>query len=337
MRIFQLALIGTILIITGCGGSGAKSKLTENRPYELVVPAKDETPLDNDRGGSDISIIEEEEFTPHPLIPLESITPKKMQKDDALAAGSMMYDLGLEIEPVEGSMNNVVVDPMLESIRQDLMIKWGMDEHGNSSQEIGGSTAPEIHKRISNLENSMKGDLAALRSENLLLLSKLQELEKKIVTKPRVKKKSVSKKLTKLTVKTASKTIEPKIKKSYKDRYGSALADYRKRKFNSAIKKFNALLAESKNNNLSDNAQYWIGECYYHMKLYSRAVTGFGNVLNYKNSNKIDSAILMRGKAYKHLGRKSEAIAQFRTLVTNYPRSSYTKRARELISDLERI
>ena len=187
----------------------------------------------------------------------------------------------------------------------------------------------------------MKGDLAALRSENLLLLSKLQELEKRIVSKPKVKKKTskkaVSRKIIKPIVKTASKTIKPKIKKSYKVRYDNALSDYRKRRFASAIKKFNALLAENNNNNLSDNAQYWIGECYYHMKLYSKAATGFGNVLNYKNSNKIDSAILMRGKAYKHLGRKSDAIAQFRTLVTNYPRSSYTKRARELISDLERI
>ena len=336
MRIFQPAIIGTILIITGCGGSGAKTNLIENRPYKFEIPVKDEMLLINDKGGSDNSIIVEEKFTPHPFIPLESIIPKKNQKDDALIAGGMMYDLGLEIQPVKGSTNNIVVDPMLESIRQDLMLKWGMDEHGISTGEIGSSTAPELHKRISNLENSMKGDLAALRSENLILLSKLQELEKKIDTKPKVKKK-VSRKITKPAIKRSSKTIQPKIKKSYKVRYDNALADYRKRKFKSAIEKFYTLLADNNRNSLSDNAQYWIGECYYHMKLYSKAVTGFGNVLKYKNSNKIDSAILMRGKAYKHLGRKSEAIAQFQTLVTNYPRSSYIKRARELISDLERI
>ncbi|MCH8928642.1 MAG: tetratricopeptide repeat protein [Candidatus Marinimicrobia bacterium] len=341
MRLLQLALVVTILIIAGCGGSRTNSNSNESRPYAFVKPAIDETSIDTDKGGNEGSITEEEEFKPHPLIPLESPVNKNLRKDDPLLNGGFLYDLGLEIEPIGGSTNNIVVDPMLESIRQDLMIKWGMDERGTSTQKIMSSAVPDIHLRISNLENSMKGDLAALRSENLLLLSKLQELEKRIVSKPKVKKKTskkaVSRKIIKPIVKTASKTIKPKIKKSYKVRYDNALSDYRKRRFASAIKKFNALLAENNNNNLSDNAQYWIGECYYHMKLYSKAATGFGNVLNYKNSNKIDSAILMRGKAYKHLGRKSDAIAQFRTLVTNYPRSSYTKRARELISDLERI
>ena len=314
--------------------------MDKSLPYTFVKPA-DDTSVDNDKGGNEVSITEEEGFTPHPLIPLESSVNKHLRKEDPLLSGGFLYDLGLEIEPVEKSTNIIVVDPMLESIRQDLMIKWGMDEHGYSTNTITNASAPDIHKRISNLENSMKGDLAALRSENLLLLSKLHDLEKKIVTKQKVKKRAakkvVSRKAPKPAVQTVSKTVKPKIKRSYKVRYDIALSDYRKRKFKSAIKKFNALIAENNKNGLSDNAQYWIGECYYHLKLYSKAATGFGNVLKYKNSNKIDSAILMRGKAYKHLGRKSEAIAQFRTLVTNYPRSSYTKRARELISDMERI
>jgi len=342
MRFQQLALTGTfLLIISGCSGSGANSNLTETRPYSFVKPADGDMPSEKDKGGNDISNNQEEVFTPHPLIPLESLTTKKTLKNDAYLNGSLMYDLGLEIEPRIGSANNVVVDPMLESIRQDLMIKWGIDEYGSSTKGIANLTVPEIHKRISNLENSMKGDLAALRSENLLLLSRLQELENRIATEPKYKKKSSrqprSIKVTKPVIKTASKTIEPRNKKSYKDRYDYALGDYRKRKFSSAIKKFNVLLAESKNNNLSDNAQYWIGECYYHMELYSKALVEFGNVLKFKFSNKKDSAILMSGKAYKHLGRNSEAIAQFQTLIISYPRSSYTKRARELISDLERI
>lgn len=341
MRILQLAFIATMLIIAGCSGSGTNSRLSENAPYAFVQPVIDDTSIDKDKGGNEGSANEEKSFTPHPLIPLESPVNTSLRKEDPLLSGGFLYDLGLEIEPVDKGTNNIVVDPMLESIRQDLMIKWGMDENGISTSNIFNSSAPDINTRISNLENSMKGDLAALRSENLLLLSKLQDLEKKIVAKQKVKKKIrrkvVSKKRTKPAVKTVSKTIKPKIKKSYKARYDIALSDYRKRKFKSAIKKFNALITENNKNALSDNAQYWIGECYYHLKLYSKAAIGFGNVLKYKNSNKVDSAILMRGKAYKHLGRKSEAIAQFRALVTNYPRSSYTKRARELISDMERI
>lgn len=342
MRLIQLFFLISILIIAGCSGSQNNSRSSENLPYSFAKPdTDDEASLDKDKGGNGHSINEEESFTPHPLIPLSPSEIKNTQTNDLLLNGGFLYDLGLEIEPVERSTDNIVVDPMLESIRQDLMIKWGLDEHGATTIYTSNTSTSDIHKRISNLENSLKGDLAALRSENLLLLSKLQDLEKQIVVKQKVKKKStkkvVSRKATKPLAKTVSKIIKPKSRKSYKARYNDALSDYRKRKFNSAIKKFNLLISENDKNLLSDNAQYWIGECYYHLKLYSKAVTGFGNVLNYKNSNKIDSAILMKGKAYKHLGQNTKAIAQFRALVTNYPRSSYTKRARELISDLEQI
>ena len=175
MRSLQLALIATILIIAGCSGSRNNSQMDKNLPYTFVKPA-DDTSIDNDKGGNEVSITEEEGFTPHPLIPLESSVNKHLRKEDPLLSGGFLYDLGLEIEPVEKSTNIIVVDPMLESIRQDLMIKWGMDEHGYSTNTITNASVPDIHKRISNLENSMKGDLAALRSENLLLLSKLQDL-----------------------------------------------------------------------------------------------------------------------------------------------------------------
>ncbi len=122
MRSLRLALIATILIIAGCSGSRNSSQMEKSLPYTFVKPA-DGTSIDNDKGGNEVSITEEEGFTPHPLIPLESSVNKHLRKEDPLLSGGLFYDLGLEIEPIEKSTNTIVVDPMLESIRKDLMIK----------------------------------------------------------------------------------------------------------------------------------------------------------------------------------------------------------------------
>ena len=328
-------LLGS-LILVGCGSSQSLKKEQITAAYNFIEPTKTELYEESDKGGNEASILEDTEFTPHPFIPLEDISNngRKAVSNNILYSGPM-HDLGVEIDQGDNNYINPktmnVADPMLESIRQDLMIKWGINEPVAKENNSKVKTIAEIESKISKIENSMKGDLAALRSENLMLVSRLQDLEKQVnAGNTQVKKRNKPSQKTKATKPPTRSKI------SYKDRYDSALAYYRLRKFESAIKKFKSLTDEDKSHSLSDNAQYWIGECYYHLGLYSKAASEFEKVLVFDNSNKRDSAILMKGKSLNHLGLKKDAIKQFKTLIAQYPRSSYTKRARELISTLEK-
>ncbi len=333
------------VIIAGCSNSQSLKKDPISIPFNFVEPNKAEIFEENEKGGEGDNFIAEDEFVPHPLIPLEEITnnDQKPVINDVSYTGQML-DLGVEIEP-EGnknpiSNNLIIADPMLESIRQDLMLKWGIDETVTHEKNTKTKTISDIEAKISKIENSIKGDLAALRSENLMLVSRIQELEKQYSSgKTHAKKppkRVTNLKKNKPTMRVAAKKTASVPKSSYKNRYDSALAEYRSRRFKSAIKKFKSLIDEDNYNSLSDNAQYWMGECFYHLAYYSKAVTEFEKVLKYSNSNKKDSAILMKGKALKHLGQKLDAIKEFKTLIAQYPRSSYTKRARELIMTLEK-
>ena len=340
-----ISILLGLLILVGCGGSRSLKKEQFATPYSFIEPQKTEIYEESEKGGNENLILEDDVFIPHPLIPIEEVSNngRKALSNNLLYAGPM-HDLGVEIQQKDNKKINpktlYISDPMLESIRQDLMIKWGIDEPMIRENNGKAKTIEDIETKISIFENSMKGDLAALRSENLILVSRLQNLEKqfnsgnfrvkKINKKEPAKKTNKQSQKTKLTQKPASSKL------SYKVRYDSALAHYRLRKFETAIKKFKSLTDEDNSHSLSDNAQYWIGECYYHLKFYSKAASEFEKVLSFDISNKKDSAILMKGKALKHLGFKRDAIEQFRTLIAQYPRSSYTKRARELISTLEK-
>ena len=331
-----ISVLFGLIIFLGCGGSQSLKKELIATPYNFIAPEKTEIYEETGKGGNEDSFLEDDEFIPHPLIPLEEISNlnRRTSSNSSLYAESM-HDLGVEIEQKDNQRINpstlYVADPMLESIRQDLMIKGGIDEQVIKENNAKSKTIADIESKISEIENSMKGDLAALRSENLMLVSRLQDLERKVNTgNTRVKKPNKPSQKRKITPKLSPSKL------SYKERYDSALTNYRLKKFDSAIRKFKSLLAEDKSNSLADNAQYWIGECYYHLKFYSKAASAFEKVLAFDNSNKKDSAILMKGKALKHLGLKKDAIEQFKTLIAQYPRSAYTKRARELISTMEK-
>ena len=86
-----------------------------------------------------------------------------------------------------------------------------------------------------------------------------------------------------------------------------------------------------KNNNLADNAQYWLGECFYAQGLYRQAIAEFENVFTYNKKDKYDDAQLKLGYCYKKLRNSARAVEEFERFVQYYPYSEYYELAlREL-------
>ncbi|RMF59862.1 MAG: hypothetical protein D6743_15750, partial [Calditrichaeota bacterium] len=76
----------------------------------------------------------------------------------------------------------------------------------------------------------------------------------------------------------------------FKARYQRALNLFKARNYQQALQEFKALLVMDPNTSLSDNCQYWIGECYYGMGNYDQAIVEFEKVFSFPNSNKSDDA-----------------------------------------------
>ena len=121
---------------------------------------------------------------------------------------------------------------------------------------------------------------------------------------------------------------------SFQTRYQEALNSYNNRNYRSAITEFEALLNEDSGNSLSDNCQYWIGECYYGLGNFNEAIIEFEKVFNFSDSNKFDDSQLKLGLCYLKLGDNVKAKAEFERLLTNYPDSEYSPRAEQYVSSL---
>jgi tol-pal system protein YbgF len=106
------------------------------------------------------------------------------------------------------------------------------------------------------------------------------------------------------------------------DLYRSALDSFTQENFQGAVLEFEEFVANHPDHDLADNAQYWIGECYYAQKKFEQAVIEFGRVEKYYSAgNKAAAALLKKGLALKELGRDQEARAVLEDVIGKYPAS----------------
>lgn len=115
--------------------------------------------------------------------------------------------------------------------------------------------------------------------------------------------------------------------------YQEALHQFQTKEYASSLARFRALAAAPAND-LSDNCEYWSGECEYAMEQYAAALERFAAVLAYRESDKRDDALMMRGNCYLRLNDPEKARAEFQALVAQYPESEYAPRARAKLNSL---
>lgn len=117
--------------------------------------------------------------------------------------------------------------------------------------------------------------------------------------------------------------------------YNNAYGDYLKGNYSLAIDSFKLFLQQYPNTPLSDNALYWIGECYYSQEQYQQAIDAFNELLiSYPAGDKVPAAYLKKGMSLVQLGRKDEALATFKLLVAKYPTQEEARLAQQKINEL---
>ena len=120
----------------------------------------------------------------------------------------------------------------------------------------------------------------------------------------------------------------------YKVEYQNALQAFNSSRYNDALAGFQKLIKSNPNNELADNSQYWIGESYYGLKDYERALLEFEKVFTFPNNNKMDAAQLKLGICYLKLKNLVKAKEEFNRLIQIFPKSEYIPLSNQLISRL---
>jgi tol-pal system protein YbgF len=115
--------------------------------------------------------------------------------------------------------------------------------------------------------------------------------------------------------------------------YDRVMEEYKHGDYKAALAGFRLFLELHRHSPLAANAQYWIGDCQYHLGHYKEALDSFYNVRAYNPvSPKLAASAFKIGQTYSMLGDHHRARLMFDRVLDQYPNSPEAKLARKAMT-----
>jgi len=129
---------------------------------------------------------------------------------------------------------------------------------------------------------------------------------------------------------------EPSGKQDKTATYAAAYQTFKNGNYPKAREAFQGFLAAYPSGEYSDNAQFWIGECYFFEKKYEKAILEYEKVTKkFPSSNKVPYALLKQGISFQNLGDKVSAKLLLQQVIKDYPNTSQARIARTKLQELK--
>jgi tol-pal system protein YbgF len=188
------------------------------------------------------------------------------------------------------------------------------------------------------IKDDMEGRLKNLEERRKNQEEKIKELEDRLKA-PEPKTPGPGTKLMEPEKSASTKEIPAEPKGSSTgmgDLYRDAYETFHKGDLDGARRKFEAFLKQYPNTELSDNAQFWIGETYYLRKDYEKAILEYEKaIVKYPEGDKIPAAILKQALAFLELQDKTNARNLFKRVIEKYPRSDQAEIAKKRLEAIK--
>ena len=117
--------------------------------------------------------------------------------------------------------------------------------------------------------------------------------------------------------------------------YDESFINIRRGQYEGAIQGFTDYLKYCGEQDMADNARFWVGESYYSMDNYKAAIKEFETLLtDYPNSEKRAGSYYKMARSYEELGQKKDARATFQKLIDEFPGTLEAEQAKEKLREL---
>lgn len=118
--------------------------------------------------------------------------------------------------------------------------------------------------------------------------------------------------------------------------YGAAYATLKEGHYEKSRSEFQGFLQKYPSTELSDNAQFWIGESYFFEGKFEKAILEYEKVIKkYPEGDKVSQALLKQGLSFAQLGDKASARIILQQVIKDYPNTSPARTARAKLNELK--
>ena len=213
----------------------------------------------------------------------------------------------------------------IDRVREDTSVRLRMLEEREKALEAKNKA---MEDRARQLEKQLEENLKAMEGKIDRVATKQVELEKTAAAAEA--ERSAAAKAQPPPVETKGPST------GAGDLYRDAYETFQKGDLEGARRKFEAFLKQYPNTDLSDNAQFWIGETYYLKRDYEKAILEYEKaVTKYPEGDKIPSALFKQALAFAELGDKSNARTLLRRVIERYPQSEQADMAKKRLDTLK--
>lgn len=118
--------------------------------------------------------------------------------------------------------------------------------------------------------------------------------------------------------------------------YNTAYRDVLRGNYQLALHGFRQFIQLYPNSELTDNAQYWVGEVYYAQGRFPNAIEEFEKVIKWHpNSDKVSSALLKIGYSYINIDEVEQGKLYLEEVITDHPDSQEASLAKGRLAALK--
>ena len=274
---------------------------------------------------SQVSVLQKENQSQKEAYSRETVASRSEWKNDLNAEMKRLQaDLIYRIEKTESEIRILTTgldeykdfakrpSKDVERVREDLLLRTRvLEERGKVLEEKSRAQedrARTLEEKIRVLEERLRGTEGKIDS-----VAKRQAEFEKPVSPP--------------------KEVTPEVKvpvTGMGEIYRDAYETYQKGDLEGARRKFEVFLRQYPNTDLSDNAQFWVGETYFVKKDYEKAILEYEKVIvKYPEGDKVPAALLKQGLAFHELGDRANARNLLRRVIDRYPQSEQAETARK--------
>lgn len=226
--------------------------------------------------------------------------------------------------------------------REIVRLKNQADFLENSNRRLEERTArlDSLLREQIESSNRLRADLSTTLSEMDermgIVESKLVDLGDRFPELSRKVEQVKREMSTKKDSTTASDSGGVRVNVDPKQLYDAAYLDLTKGNYDVAITGFSNYLKYFPETEQAANAQYWLGECYYAKKNYTKAAIEFHKVLeDYSTGTKVPSALYKLGLSLIELKSVGQAEKYLQELVDKYPNTQEAKLASEKLKKIK--
>jgi len=247
---------------------------------------------------------------------------KKLQADLNAETKRLQADLLLRLETLQSEVRTLSTgieeyrelfkrpSKDMERVREDVASRIRILEEKNKAQE---DRAKLVEEKMKEIEGRLKG----LEGKIDRLASKQVEMERWTSTKE---------------ASAEGKGLGTGTGDLYKDAYET----FQKGDLEGARRKFEAFLKQYPNTELSDNAQFWIGETYYLKKDFEKAILEYEKAIaKYPEGDKIPAALFKQALAFLELGDKTNGRNLLKRVIERYPHSEQAEMAKKKLETVK--